>query len=64
MVKVMKEITGRETKSTPEEGGEHHNFFSARRRDLIPIGRPTLEHRTIWEKVIQNKLADLTLIHN
>jgi hypothetical protein len=45
---ATKDIAGRKTECTQEEGGEHQNFFSIGRRDVLPFGRPPLEHRVIW----------------
>jgi hypothetical protein len=58
------EITGREAKSVLEEGREHHNLSCIGCRNLFPDGRTPLQDSTVWEKVIRNKLADVTFICN
>jgi hypothetical protein len=52
--KAAEEVTGRKAKSTLEEGGEHHNLFSVGCWDVLPFGRPPLEHCVIREEAILN----------
>jgi hypothetical protein len=58
------EVAGWEAKSMLEEGGEHHNLIRIGCWDVFPSGRTSLQHRAVQEKVIRNKLAVFTLIHD
>jgi hypothetical protein len=51
MEEDVEEIAGRESKSSLEKGGQHHNLFGMRGEDFFILGRPPLNHDTVREKV-------------
>jgi hypothetical protein len=58
----MEELADRETEPVLEEGGKHHNPIWVGRWDILTGGRAPLQHHTVWEKMVHNKLADLIFI--
>jgi hypothetical protein len=59
--KTAEEVIGGKTKSM-QEGGEHHNFLSVGCWDVLPFGRPPLEHCTIRVEAILNQFEDFAFI--
>jgi hypothetical protein len=60
----VEEVTSREAKSVLEEGRENHNLSHIGCRHIFPISRTPLQDGAVREKVIHNKLADFTFIHD
>jgi hypothetical protein len=60
--KVAEEITGWESKSALEEGGEHHDFIGVGCWNVLTSGRAPLQHLTVKEKEARNELADLAFV--
>jgi hypothetical protein len=60
----MGEIADSNTKPALEEGGEHHNFICVGCQNVHTGVSAPLQHRTVWEKMARNKLADLIFIGN
>jgi hypothetical protein len=57
-------IASREAKSVLEVGREHHNLSRIGCRNVFHGSRAPLQDGAVWEKVIRNKLADFTFIHD
>jgi hypothetical protein len=62
--KTVEEIAGGKPKSTLKEGEKHHNLFSIGCWDVLPIGRPPLEHCAICKEAIFHQFEDLVFIHD
>jgi hypothetical protein len=58
------EIAGREAESALKKGRKHHNFIGIGCGKIFTGDGMPLQHGTIREKVIHNKLANLAFICN
>jgi hypothetical protein len=58
------EVTDWEAKSALKEGGKHQDLIGIGCWDVLSGSRTPLQHCAVWEKVIHNKFADFTLIHD
>jgi hypothetical protein len=56
---VVEEIAGRKSKSSLEEGGQHHDLVGVRSGNVFIYGRPPLSHNTLREKVFPHDLVNL-----